>query len=107
MKIDFNTKILALDGETQVVEQVGDEIKPVTLGHMAINALLTPLPDMAGNQEQTDGQTKVRLATLAQAIYAGGTVDVSVEDVSLIKERIGRCYSALPVMRAWSILDPV
>jgi len=98
VKIDFSSQITALSGEAICIEE-----KPMTLGHMAIEALCAPLPN-----EQTSGEQKVRRAKLAERIFGSSApIDVSVEDVALIKDRIGQGYpSALLVMRAWSLLDP-
>lgn len=101
MKIDFSAKITAFDG-TDILE----DDKPVTLAIVAVNALVTPLPDQRGQPEQIDGMTKVRNASLAERIFKDGKkADLTVEEVALIKERVGRAYGPLAVMRAWSLLE--
>ena len=102
MKIDFSTPILGLDNE-QVVEN--DEA--VTLGTLAIGALLQLLPGLDGRPENLSATDKVHHAVLAQSIFqASAPIEVSVDDVSLLKTRIGQAFMPLAVMRAFEILDP-
>lgn len=101
MNINFNAPILNLDGN-----EITEGGEAVTLRSVAINALLATLADGAGRPEQLGGTEKVRLATLAQAIHsAEDELDLEVEDVALIKERIGRAYQPLAVMQAWKLLE--
>jgi hypothetical protein len=103
MKIDFSAVITELDG---TVAKDGDKV--VTLGKLAIHALINPLPDAAGRAEQLDAEMKVKLAKLAQDIHSATdkALDLTVEDIALIKQRIGRAFSQIAVMRAWDLLDP-
>ena len=101
MKIDFSARIVNLDGEP--VEENGVVL---TLGSLSINALLATLADLRGQTEQLPGTEKVRQATLAQKIHTEGSVDLSAEDITMLKDRIGRAYSPLAVMQAWQLLDP-
>jgi len=106
MKIDFQQFILGLDGQPIKADLSGEE--SVTLKVVAINALLTPLNDPRTNQpENPTAQEKVRHAKLAQDIFsATAPIDLRAEEIALLKERIGRAFSALTVLRAWEILDP-
>jgi hypothetical protein len=103
MKIDFSTVITELDG---TVAKDGEKI--VTLAKLAIPALINPLADASGRPEQLDAEMKVKLAKLAQDIHSSADkpLDLTVEDVALIKQRIGRAFSQVAVMRAWELLDP-
>jgi hypothetical protein len=102
MKIDFGLPITDLDGKP-----VEDDGKPVTLGAISIAALLNGLDDDSGRPERLNAEAKVRQAVLASAIYtASDPINIKVDDVSLLKERIGRLCGPLVVMRAWTILDP-
>lgn len=81
MQYDLSTQILNLDG------------KPfedgATLRTMAFAAVTAALPD----DQNKDLQHKLRLYALAQTIYAGGMVDLTAEDVALIKDRAARTFA--------------
>lgn len=101
MRINFSAPIANLDG-SPVME--GD--RPMTLGNLAINALVATLQGPDGQPEHLDGIGKVRNALLAETIFkASEPLDLKAEDIALLKERIGRAYSPLAVMRAWALLD--
>lgn len=109
MKIDFSRPLTALDGspiKAASENEAGEEI--LTLRLLAINVLLTTMVDeRTGHSEVIPASEKVRYAHLAQIIYsANGPVEIKVEDVALLKERIGRAATPLAVARAWEILDP-
>lgn len=103
MKVNFGAPLTTLSGQPIVN---GDEV--MTLGVMAINVLLTPLVnEHTGQPENLPAMEKVRFAKLAQDIYAAsGPIDISVGDVALLKDRIGRAGTPLAVARAWALLDP-
>lgn len=100
MEINFSELILNLDGET-IPDEKGES---TTLGKLAVGALLTVLPEH-GQPEQISPVDKCRYGKLAQDIYASQTVDLKVEDIALLKDRIGKAYPPLAVMRAWDLLD--
>jgi hypothetical protein len=103
MKIDFNRSITGLEGATVIEPETK---KPLTLATMAVTSLVSPIPDARGQPEQLDGVSKVRFASLAERIFlAKEPVDLTVEDVAAIKERIGRGYGPVAVMRAWAMLE--
>lgn len=104
MRIDVSRPLTDLAGKP--IPGAPDAPHGVTLGGVAIEALLATLLDRAGTAEKLDGAAKVRHATLAQTIHqASGFVDLPIEDVALIKDRIGRAYAPIVVMRAWEILE--
>lgn len=108
MIVDFTKLILGLDGKAilEVGETGKEGSKPLTLASIAINSLLSPLPDARGQPEQMDATSKVRFAVLAEKIFKStGPMDVTVEDVAAIKDRIGRAFGPLPVMRACALLE--
>lgn len=109
MKVDFSTPLTALNGEPiRAPAEDGSPGDVMTLGLMAINVLLTTLIDeRTGQAENVQPVEKVRYAKLAQDIYsAKGPIEIGVEDVALLKDRIGRAGAPLAVARAWAILDP-
>lgn len=101
MKIDFNSELTSLDGSALI-----DGGSPITLKKVAIEALLGVMDD-GGRPERMLAEQKVRYALLAQSIFsANEPLDLQVEDIAVIKDRIGRAYAPLIVMRAWALLDP-
>lgn len=109
MKINFSAPILNFDGEAVMeTDEKGKPLegKPLTLSTISVNALVMPLPDGRGQQEHLDGAAKVRHACLAETIFKStAPIDLKVEDIALIKERIGRGYGPLVVMRCWALLE--
>jgi hypothetical protein len=98
MKIDFSGQITNLANQP-----VKDEAeKPLTLGSVAIAALLNNMP----GDDALSAEKKVTLAVIAQQVHnAEGEVSLSVEDVALVKERIGKAYGPLVVMKAYQLID--
>lgn len=97
MKIDFSKVLMQLDGKTPL-QMSGDDPKEFTLGDCAVGALLAP-----GTVQQTAVE-KIRRARLAEIAYDAGEVDVSVEDVVMMRTCIGETYAALIVLRAFTLL---
>jgi hypothetical protein len=93
MKIDFSAAITDLDG---------NPIPELTLGLMATNALMGNFDD----ERSLSGDDKVRRFKLAQRVHHASEVDLTVEDVALIKKLIAKAYATLPCARAWELLDP-
>lgn len=56
--------------------------------------------------DRRGGADKVKLWALAVRIMDADELDLPVEDVAMIKERIGRYYPPLVVGQAWAMLDP-
>jgi len=95
MKINLNQAFKNLDGTT--VKQGDDEI---TLCVVACNSLLSDLPD-----EKLTGDKKAHRGKLAMTIHGEDCIDISIEDVALIKELIGKMYGPLIVAQANYFLE--
>jgi hypothetical protein len=93
MKIDFSAPITDL---------VGAPLGDLTLNKMAVDALMAPFED----ERHLSGEQKVGRFKLAQRIHTGGEVDLTAEEVSLVKAQIAKLYAILPCARAWELLDP-
>jgi hypothetical protein len=74
----------------------------MTLGDAAVTALESPLDEDHGE----DGRKKFDRDQLARKIYHNKAASLSVDDVALIKGRIGKTWSSAVVGAAWLILDP-
>ena len=99
MKVNFDTKLLALDGVTHIKDEKGEE---TTLKSVSINALMLPMQD----EKDLSGEEKLKRFSLALMLQPGGTVELNVEQLALIKKLIGKIYTQLVVGRAWPLLDP-
>lgn len=102
---DFSTPIKDLDGNDLVdpMTIAGEgTVKVVTLARVAANALVQNYPDEAG----LAGDVKVKRFMLALKVTGAGELDLTAEDVAVLKERIAKAYGPLVVGRAWALLDP-
>lgn len=99
MKIDFDRVLTGLNGES-IKDPRGTDIR---LKDVCINAL-----DYYGADEllKAPGQEKYHRGQLAQRIYdASGPIEISVEDVALLKSLTGKIYGPHVVMVVWDMLD--
>ena len=93
MKINFNQPIKNIQGE---------EIKDLTLKTVSIEALLATFLD----EQSLLGEEKTKRYVLATKIYANPEeLDLTVEEISKIKQLIGKGYGPLVVGQAWKILE--
>ena len=126
MKIDFNYKFKKLDGE--IIPERPNEVDPkdknkitkkypaFTLKTLCVSVLLN-----AGEDEiicprckhqikkplDLGGEKKTERFMLATKIYNGdGLVEISDDDVKLLKNLVAKDYPPLTVGQAWQILDP-
>ena len=118
MKIDFNYKFTELDG-TIIPEQPPEMVKndngemeekkypPFTLRKACTNVLVMREVDEKGRPKQLTGKEKVERYELAKKIHhSKGLVDLTVEEIALLKELVGRIYPPITVGQAFEILDP-
>lgn len=75
---------------------------PMTLGDAAVGALETTLAQDAGE----DPTKKFARDALARKVYENKHAILSPEEVSTIKDRIGRVWGAAQVGATWPLLDP-
>lgn len=101
---DFSTPIKDLDGNVimEAASVPDGSPKAVTLGRVAVNAVLQNYPDEAG----LAGDVKVKRFMLAMKVVDAGEVELTAEEVTALKERIAKAYGPLVVGRAWALLDP-
>lgn len=97
MKIDITTQILNLQGEP--FKNGDNEDSPLTLRDVCITSLSSVIP-----KEDLDGVEKFKRYQLAQKIYsAHKEVTLTAEDISKIKELVGKIYN-IPVVGAVYLL---
>lgn len=112
---DLGKVFKTLDGRNMTINIMEDEKgslggqkvmkKDLTLREVITNSLLAPPPQ--GQRDQMEGAEKARRYYLAMEIHkANKQVELSVDDIKLIKDEIGRVYPPLIVGQAYEILDP-
>ncbi|MFA5406994.1 MAG: hypothetical protein WC307_06580 [Candidatus Nanoarchaeia archaeon] len=96
MEIDFNQTINDLDGKP-----IPNELhEAVTLKSISRTALLNMAPD-----EKLKPEDKVKRYDLAMKIYLGTKVDLTIEEIAMLKPIIGNSFGPLVVGRAYSMLE--
>lgn len=99
MKIDFTSPILDLEGKPM---KQGE--KDVTLEEIGVTALLANHPD-----EKLEGSAKIERFGLALRIKAAVkdkvVMDLSAEEIVMLKSLISKAYSILVTGRAWNLLE--
>jgi hypothetical protein len=103
-EIDFSQILTSLDGQAVPNCPAGNcnNPPPLTLGDAVVLALTVNLPD----DKNTTSDEKFKRYVLAQKIYGHSKVDLKAEDISKIKEAIGKAYGPVVLGRAWQLLDP-
>ena len=96
MKIDFNTKIKNLDGTA-----IKNKKKDLTARYFATEALLA----LADTEKNLSGEEKFKRGQLAEKIYMKDVVDLTVEEISLVKKMVGKVFNSLVVLRMYKILE--
>jgi hypothetical protein len=94
--VDFSTVLIGADGKPM---PNGD--KKLTLGDVAGAALMSTLEE----DKNSTGAEKYKLFKLAQKVV-GNKGPFTVEDMALIKARIGKAYGPGVVGPAFELLDP-
>lgn len=104
MLIDFNTPILDMDDE-QIMDDTKTPSIPTDLARLAVTSLMVPFPD----EQNLSGDDKASRFLLALRIKQSTKdmlpIDVTPEEVSLIKKLIAKGFGPLPVGRAFAILN--
>jgi hypothetical protein len=99
--INFTEALTGLDGKP-IVQGDPKKAEPITLGDIAVASLENSLEE----DRQMSGDAKFKLDTLARKIYKMKDAILTVEDISTIKQRIGKAYPPVIVGAAWRLLDP-
>lgn len=98
MKLDFAQNILTIYGEA--IKSV-DGKENADLKHVCVEALMAVFPD----EKDLSGAKKLQRFRLAKKISVGGEVELEVEDVSLIKELVGKAFGPNIVGPAYEMLE--
>lgn len=100
MNINFDAVILDQRGKPMLASSEGEET--VKLGAIAEQALLAAYADENG----LPAGEKVRRYKLFNKVSVGGEIDITAEEVTLLKQCIGKGYPPLIVGRAYDLIEP-
>ena len=107
MLVDFKPLLKTLEGrEMNLGRDPEGKIIPATLGNVAIGAIVAPV-EVNGQAQALEGLIAVERYNLANRIYeATEPLDLTVEEVALIKKRIAENYTTpLVVGQAWKMIE--
>ncbi len=96
MKLSLDEKILDLSGN-QVLTPDGQTL---TLANVLSTACVAPLE----SDRSMSGEEKAKLFEMALKVVQGNS-EFSIEDVAVMKRRIGMAYSPIVVGRSWKLLE--
>lgn len=95
MKRDFSA-VLTFAGKP-----VKEQDAELNLGGVAVSALLLLRQD----ESNISGEDKFKRYKLAERLTSGGVIDVSVEELALLKKLIGAMYQPIVVGAAFDLLE--
>ena len=98
MKINVDEKLKTLDGQTMMDNDGKGNAVEASLKTLLVNAVLAP-----ANEDK--GVDKVRKYELAKMIFKGGEVDLTPEDIILIKEQVGNNFAPIVVGQCYEMLS--
>lgn len=98
-EIDFTQSLIGIDGKPLANQD--PKAPPLTLGDVAIVALTGQL--QGDNLSPVD---KYKLGELAHKVYGNKHAHLTAEEITTLKDRIGRGYAPAIVYPALNILDP-
>lgn len=108
MKINFNTPLKDLEGEVLKRETTeGNKIiktkNDFRLRDVCVNALLANIDNESENK--IDGTEKMKRYLLATKIQKANKLDLKAEEITKLKELIGKVYGTLIVGEAFTLLE--
>ena len=98
MRINFSKPLNDLEGAPLVVP---GSLIPMTLSSVCVTALVT----LSQDDQNVDAKTKYDWGHLANQIYGKNELELSTEQIVLLKNRIGKLYGPLIVAQAWDLLE--
>jgi hypothetical protein len=98
MNIDFSAPLLDLNGRPIRYSDAGEQ-RDMQLRDACVDALMSTSGSLA------DGKAKFAVFELAERINKGGVSEVSPEEATLLKEKIGVAWTANVVGPAYRLLN--
>lgn len=96
MKIDVDQTLIAYNGDP-MTENGDEDSPPATLKRVLVQACL--------NAQEQDGEQKYRVYRLMKRIDAGGEIDLPSEDITKLKELVGKSYNVAVVGPVYDALE--
>lgn len=98
MKINVNHVLKTIDGQS-MKDNVNGEAIDATVKMAIVNAVLSPV-------DKETGVKKLEKYQLAQKVYnADGEVELSAEEISLIKKQVGEVFPPIIVGQVFNLLE--
>lgn len=98
MKVKVNQKLVALNGNVLKDNDGQGNVIDATLKTAIVNGLLAPV-------QKESGVDKVKKYELALRIYKNDEVELSAEDIVLIKKCVGENFAPIVVGQVWELLE--
>ncbi len=101
--IDVEQPLMAADGKKQMDGCFDPpkcaDMRPWTLGNVAVEALSANDPDLRGGE-------KAKAGNLAMKIAGGGKISLTLAEAALVIKQVDKFYPPVAVARVTAILDP-
>jgi len=98
MKINVDVTLKTFDGKPMMDADSNGNAVEATVKTVLVNAILVP-----GKEDK--GVDKVRKYELAKMIFKGGEVDLTPEDIVLIKQQVGDNFAPVVVGQIFEMLS--
>jgi len=99
MKIDFDSVFKTMEGKD--IPKVEGKEEPFTLKDVCLSALMANFDD----EKNLTGKDKIERYAIACKIRTGGECDLVVEDITLLKNLVGKLFGVLVVGQAYPMLE--
>ena len=100
MKITTNQVLKDYEGKDIIEESAKGEKRTITIRDVFSVALNTQTKD-----EVITAEEKAKVFQISTKLYTGNEVDLTVDQLSLIKERVGKIYNPLVYGRVCELID--
>ncbi|MHC4621307.1 MAG: hypothetical protein ACYTEQ_26485 [Planctomycetota bacterium] len=102
MKVNVTAPLVGFNGEVITVQKTEDEpIQPMLLREIITTAILA-----APQDGKADGVASFKNYQLASKVHKNDEVELTVEEITQLKQRIGEVYLPNVSGAAWMLLDP-
>lgn len=98
--IDFTKPLIGLDGKP-----LPNQDSKIATGMTLSDAAITALEGALDEDKNASGEAKFKLDEIARRIYNNKSATLTVEQIDLIKTRIGKVWGTLVVGAAWRALS--
>jgi len=97
MLINVDGVLKSMDGKA-LQDVVNGEARDALIKDVLVNAILSPV-------QNESGMDKVKKYELAKRIYVGGDINLTAEEIALIKDRVGESYAPIIVGQLYELLE--